>query len=110
MPVVELDRRDVALPHLDLVEESHVSESILGVKTAEQQIKDRCGSYYAGQAPDISGVQKSASSYHYWNHHPHDHGRGSKKRNENPRLPARHLWRIRRANMRSTKPLKPLSQ
>ena len=58
------------------IEPSHIQKAIRIAKTAEQQIKERYGSYYAGQAADITEAQKSASPYHYWNYHPYDDRRG----------------------------------
>ena len=59
-----------------LIEASHIQRAIKIAKSAEQQIKDRYGSYTAGQAADITESQKSQSPYHYWNYHPHDDRRG----------------------------------
>ena len=59
-----------------LIEASHIQRAIKIAKSAEQQIKDRYGSYYAAQAADITESQKSQSPYHYWNYHPHDDRRG----------------------------------
>src|SRR3989442_1974306 len=61
-----------------VIEASHISPAITGAKSAEQQIKDRYGSYFAGQAADISESQKAQSPYHYWNYHPHDDRTGYK--------------------------------
>ncbi len=58
------------------IEATHIQKAIRIAKTAEQQIKDRYGSYFAGQAADISESQKSESPYHYWNYHPYDDRRG----------------------------------
>ncbi len=58
------------------IEESHIRKAIRLAKSAEQQIKERYGSYYAGQAADITESQKSMSPYHYWNYHPYDDRRG----------------------------------
>lgn len=58
------------------IEAGHIQKAIRIAKTAEQQIKDRYGSYYAAQAADITDSQKSTSPYHYWNYHPADDRRG----------------------------------
>jgi len=58
------------------IEAAHIQRAIRIAKSAEQQIKDRYGSYTAGQAADITESQKSQSPYHYWNYHPHDDRRG----------------------------------
>jgi len=59
-----------------VIEEAHIRKAIKLSKSAEQQIKERYGSYFAGQAADITESQKSQSPYHYWNYHPHDDRRG----------------------------------
>jgi len=59
-----------------VIEEAHIRKAIKLSKSAEQQIKERYGSYSAGQAADITESQKSQSPYHYWNYHPHDDRRG----------------------------------
>ena len=58
------------------IEASHIQRAVRIAKTAEQQIKDRYGSYYAGEGADISESQKAQSPYHYWNYHPHDDRKG----------------------------------
>ena len=45
----------------------HIKKGLHRSKTAEEQIKDRYGSYQGGVATDMSGAQKSTSPYHYWN-------------------------------------------
>src|SRR3989475_6022537 len=62
------------------IEGAHIAKAIKIAKSAEQQIKDRYGSYYAAQAADISESQKSQAPYHYWNYHPHDDRQGDKER------------------------------
>ncbi len=59
-----------------LIEDLHIRKAIKLSKSAEQQIKERYGSYFAGQAADITESQKAQSPYHYWNYHPHDDRRG----------------------------------
>jgi len=60
-----------------VIEAAHIARAIKIAKTAEQQIKDRYGTYFAAQAADASEAQKQASSpYHYWNVHPHDDRQG----------------------------------
>jgi ATP-dependent Lon protease len=59
-----------------LIEDVHIKKAIRLNKSAEQQIKERYGSYFAGQAADITESQKSQSPYHYWNYHPHDDRQG----------------------------------
>ena len=58
------------------IEASHIAKAIRIAKSAEQQIKDRYGSYYAGQGADITEAQKAQSPYQYWNYHPQDDRRG----------------------------------
>jgi ATP-dependent Lon protease len=53
----------------DLIEADHIERAIKVARTAEEQIKDRYGSYEGGMARDITQSQKSASPYHYWNYH-----------------------------------------
>jgi len=45
-------------------------------RTAEEQIRERYGSYSGGVAKDISGAQREASPYYYWNHHASDDKQG----------------------------------
>ena len=61
-----------------MIEGAHIAKAIKIAKSAEQQIKDRYGSYFAAQAADISESQKSQSPYHYWNYHPHGDRQGYK--------------------------------
>ena len=58
------------------IEAAHIAKAVRIAKSAEQQIKDRYGSYYAAQGADITEAQKAQSPYHYWNYHPHDDRRG----------------------------------
>ena len=51
----------------ELIEARHVREGIRRSMTAEEQIKERYGSYHAGVSKDISGSQKEISPYYYWN-------------------------------------------
>ena len=44
--------------------------------TAEQQIKERYGTYYSGLARDISASQKETSPYNYWDQHLEDDKKG----------------------------------
>ncbi|MEM2899497.1 MAG: hypothetical protein QXT63_01785, partial [Thermoplasmata archaeon] len=51
----------------------HVEAAMKRSKTAEEQIKERYGSYYAGLARDVTSSQKEgASPYNYWNQHIND--------------------------------------
>jgi ATP-dependent Lon protease len=57
----------------ELIEGKHIKLAVKKCKTAEEQIKEKYGSYYAGLARDISGAQKSAHSpYNYWESHVND--------------------------------------
>lgn len=61
----------------NLIEEKHIKFAIKRSKTAEQQIKDKYGSYYGGLARDLADAQKSIESpYNYWNQHLQDDRRG----------------------------------
>jgi ATP-dependent Lon protease len=66
------------MEHSPAIEGTHIARAIKIAKSAEQQIKDRYGSYFAGQAADVTEAQKSQSPYHYWNYHPHDDRTGYK--------------------------------
>jgi ATP-dependent Lon protease len=55
-----------------LIEADHIRRAVKYARTAEEQIRERYGSYYGGVASDISESQKSAAPYHYWNYHAHD--------------------------------------
>jgi ATP-dependent Lon protease len=59
-----------------LIEEIHIRKAIRLSKSAEQQIKERYGSFIAGQSADITEAQKAQSPYHYWNYHPFDDRKG----------------------------------
>jgi ATP-dependent Lon protease len=57
----------------DLIGPGHIVEAVKRCKSAEEQIKERYGSYYAGLARDISGAQRSSTSpYNYWESHIND--------------------------------------
>lgn len=58
------------------IDASHIHEAIRRSRTAEDQIKERYGSYQGGLAVDMTSAQKDQSPYHYWNQHLHDDRRG----------------------------------
>jgi ATP-dependent Lon protease len=60
----------------ELIEASDIRLALKRSKSIEEQIKDRYGSYQGGMASDMSGAQKAASPYHYWNQHFTDDKRG----------------------------------
>ena len=64
------------MAHSDVIEAGHIELAVKRSKCAEEQIKERYGSYYAGLARDISGAQKSSSPYNYWDSHINDDRRG----------------------------------
>jgi ATP-dependent Lon protease len=64
------------LDQADLIEGDHIVQAVKRCKSAEEQIKERYGSYYAGLARDISGAQKSTSPYNYWESHVNDDHKG----------------------------------
>ncbi len=49
------------------IDEDHIRKAIKIARTAEEQIRDRYGSYEAAVGKDITGAQRSASPYYYWN-------------------------------------------
>lgn len=64
------------LEKAELIEPEHVRLAIKRCKSAEEQIKERYGSYYGGLARDITGAQKSQSPYNYWESHINDDFKG----------------------------------
>jgi ATP-dependent Lon protease len=58
------------------IEPEHVKQAMKRCKSAEEQIKERYGSYYGGLARDITGAQKSQSPYNFWDSHINDDFRG----------------------------------
>jgi hypothetical protein len=58
------------------IEPEHVRQAIKRCKSAEEQIKERYGSYYGGLARDITGAQKAQSPYNYWESHINDDFKG----------------------------------
>jgi len=60
-----------------LIEEKHIKKALKRAKPAEEQIKERYGSYYGGLARDISSAQKDAQGpYNYWNQQEDDDKKG----------------------------------
>jgi ATP-dependent Lon protease len=55
-----------------LIEEGHISLAIKRSRTAEEQIKERYGSYARGLGTDLSSAQKEKSPYYFWNEHSND--------------------------------------
>ncbi len=59
------------------ITKEHIKEAEARNRTAEQQIKERYGSYQMGMARDVSSAQKDANSpYNYWDQHLSDDKRG----------------------------------
>ncbi|MEW5759228.1 MAG: ATP-binding protein [Candidatus Thermoplasmatota archaeon] len=58
------------------IEAKHIEYATKKSRTAEEQIKEKYGSYYAGIARDVTQAQKELSPYNYWNYHLHDDKRG----------------------------------
>jgi ATP-dependent Lon protease len=56
----------------DLIEERHVIAALRRSRTAEEQIRDRYGTYMKGLGTDISSAQKEKSPYYFWNEHMRD--------------------------------------
>jgi ATP-dependent Lon protease len=59
-----------------LILPEHVELALKRSKTIEEQIKEKYGSYQRGVASDMTGAQKAASPYHYWNQEFYDDKRG----------------------------------
>lgn len=55
-----------------LIEASHVTAALKRSRTAEEQIKERYGTYMKGLGTDISSAQKEKSPYYFWNEHMRD--------------------------------------
>jgi ATP-dependent Lon protease len=51
----------------ELINAGHIVKAVERSKTAEEQIKDRYGSYTKGLGTDISSAQKEKSPYYFWN-------------------------------------------
>jgi len=51
----------------ELITATHISKAVERSKSAEEQIKDRYGSYTKGLGTDISSAQKEKSPYYFWN-------------------------------------------
>ncbi|NLK25575.1 MAG: AAA family ATPase [Euryarchaeota archaeon] len=55
-----------------LIDENHVTAALQRSRTAEEQIRDRYGTYMRGLSTDISSAQKEKSPYYFWNEHIND--------------------------------------
>lgn len=51
----------------ELIEATHILKAVERAKSAEEQIRDRYGSYTKGLGTDISSAQKERSPYYFWN-------------------------------------------
>jgi len=51
----------------ELITANHIAGAVERSKSAEEQIKDRYGSYTKGLGTDISSAQKEKSPYYFWN-------------------------------------------
>lgn len=60
----------------DMIGPAHIKLAVKRCKSAEEQIKDKYGSYFAGLYRDVSGAQKDGSPYNYWESHVNDDLRG----------------------------------
>jgi ATP-dependent Lon protease len=61
---------DLAVENGDaLIEERHVLAAQRRSRTAEEQIRERYGTYMKGLGTDISSAQKEKSPYNFWNEH-----------------------------------------
>lgn len=59
-----------------LIDARHIKDALRRARTAEEQIRDRYGSYFGGVSKDISGAQKESSPYFYWQEHRLDNRTG----------------------------------
>lgn len=59
-----------------LIDAKHIKDALRRARTAEEQIRDRYGSYFGGVSKDISGAQKESSPYFYWQEHRLDNRTG----------------------------------
>ena len=59
-----------------LIDAKHIRDALKRARTAEEQIRDRYGSYFGGVSKDISGAQKESSPYFYWQEHKFDNKTG----------------------------------
>ncbi|MFQ5908716.1 MAG: ATP-binding protein [Thermoplasmata archaeon] len=53
----------------DRIEATHIKRAVKVARTAEDQIKERYGSYEGGVSKDITAAQRATSPYAYWNYH-----------------------------------------
>ncbi len=53
----------------DLIEAPHIKKAVKIARTAEEQIKERYGSFEGGLSKDLTQAQRSAAPYQYWNYH-----------------------------------------
>lgn len=56
----------------DYMESQHIRDALKRAKSAEDQIRERYGSYFGGLSKDVTQSQKENSPYFYWNYHPTD--------------------------------------
>ncbi len=55
-----------------LIEPEHVRAARSRAMSAEEQIKQRWGSYRRGLHSDVTDAQRDSAPYNYWNQHTHD--------------------------------------
>ncbi|MFQ5919672.1 MAG: ATP-binding protein [Thermoplasmata archaeon] len=51
------------------IEAPHIAKAVKIARTAEEQIKERYGSYEGGVSKDMTQAQRSTAPYQYWNYH-----------------------------------------
>ncbi len=56
----------------DRIEASHIAQAVKIARTAEEQIKERYGSYEGGLSKDLTEAQRATAPYQYWNYHESD--------------------------------------
>lgn len=68
---------DIAvMENAKVISKKHIKKAVERNLTAEQQIKERYGTYHSGLARDISASQRDTSPYNYWDQHLTDDKKG----------------------------------
>jgi ATP-dependent Lon protease len=60
----------------EFIRARHIKSALKLSLSAEEQIKNRYGSYYGGLAYDVTSAQRQTSPYPYWSRYVHDDKRG----------------------------------
>ena len=56
----------------DRIEAPHIAKAVKIARTAEEQIKERYGSFEGGLSRDLTEAQRATAPYQYWNYHESD--------------------------------------